>query len=166
LRRAISNVIPAQAGIHFDQAPRDLFGGKAPPRNQTCLAGIPYLETRHPRLKLPRSAENNRSSFPSGKITLKDPCVYILASGMRGTLYIGVTSDLAKRIWQHRNDFVPGFTNKYRVHELVWFEQHATMGSAIHREKALKEWRRMWKIRLVEESNPNWLDRSAEIAGI
>ena len=97
---------------------------------------------------------------------MKDPCVYILASGIRGTLYIGVTSDLVKRTWQHRNDVVPGFTQKYGVRDLVWFEQHPTMESAIRREKALKEWRRLWKIRLVEESNPTWIDRFGEIAGI
>ena len=97
---------------------------------------------------------------------MKVPCVYILASGVRGTLYIGVTSDLARRVWQHRNDVVPGFTSRYQVHHLVWFEQHPTMESAIRREKQLKEWRRLWKIRLVEESNPAWSDRFGEIAGI
>jgi putative endonuclease len=96
---------------------------------------------------------------------MKEPCVYILASGMRGTLYFGVTSDLVKRVWQHRNDLVPGFATKYRVHDLVWFEQHPTMESAIRREKALKEWHRMWKIRMVEESNPTWADRFDEIIG-
>ena len=101
-----------------------------------------------------------------GKPPLKDPCVYILASGARGTLYVGVTSDLVKRVWQHRNDFVPGFTKKYRVHDLVWFEQHPTMESAICREKSLKEWRRIWKIRLVEESNPTWSDRFSEVAEV
>ena len=97
---------------------------------------------------------------------MKDPCVYILASSMRGTLYVGVTSDLIKRVWQHRNNVVPGFTKRYQVHGLVWFEQHPTMESAIRREKALKEWRRLWKIFLVEESNPTWSDRFGEIMGI
>jgi len=97
---------------------------------------------------------------------VKVPFVYILASGVRGTLYIGVTSDLARRVWQHRNDVVPGFTSRYQVHHLVWFEQHPTMESAIRRKKQLKEWRRLWKIRLVEESNPAWLDRFGEISGI
>jgi len=86
------------------------------------------------------------------------PCVYILASRERGTLYVGVTSDLIKRVWEHKTDAVDGFTKQYRVHDLVWFEQHETMESAILREKAVKEWKRAWKIRLIEESNPQWRD--------
>jgi putative endonuclease len=86
------------------------------------------------------------------------PCVYILTSARNGTLYIGVTSDLVKRVWQHKNDFVEGFTKQYGVHTLVWYEVHETMASAIAREKALKNWHRAWKIRLIEESNPEWLD--------
>ena len=88
----------------------------------------------------------------------RHPCVYILASRERGTLYVGVTSDLIKRIWQHKSDLVEGFTKKYRVHDLVWFEQHETMESAILREKTLKGWQRTWKIRLIEESNSQWRD--------
>jgi putative endonuclease len=72
----------------------------------------------------------------------RHPCVYILASRERGTLYVGVTSDLIKRIWEHKNDLVEGFTKKYRVHDLVWYERHGTMESAIGREKAMKEWKR------------------------
>ncbi|TAH47536.1 MAG: GIY-YIG nuclease family protein [Dokdonella sp.] len=86
------------------------------------------------------------------------PCVYILASKMRGTLYVGVTSDLIKRIWEHKNNVVPGFTRKYGVHDLVWLERHDFMASAILREKAIKEWQRAWKLKLIEESNPEWLD--------
>ena len=86
------------------------------------------------------------------------PCVYILTSRKRGTLYTGVTSDLIKRIWQHKNDLVEGFTNQYDVHSLVWFELHETMESAILREKAIKNWKRDWKIRLIEEENPQWID--------
>ena len=86
------------------------------------------------------------------------PCVYILASGMRGTLYVGVTSNLVKRVWQHKQDLAPGFTKRYRVHDLVWYEQHDTMDSAIGREKAIKEWRRAWKLELIEVSNPEWQD--------
>jgi putative endonuclease len=86
------------------------------------------------------------------------PTVYILASARNGTLYIGVTSALLQRIHQHREGLVPGFTRKYRVHRLVWFEQHADMHSAIRREKQLKEWRRRWKLDLVEGSNPDWRD--------
>ncbi|MBI2069805.1 MAG: GIY-YIG nuclease family protein [Elusimicrobia bacterium] len=89
---------------------------------------------------------------------MKQPCVYILASDRNGTLYIGVTSDLIKRVWEHRNNVVKGFTQSYEVHALVWFEPHASMESAIEREKALKKWNRAWKLRLIEESNPTWKD--------
>jgi len=88
----------------------------------------------------------------------RQPCVYILASQRNGTLYTGVTSDLVKRVWQHRNDEVEGFTRKYVVHQLVWFESHETMAAAIGREKAIKEWKRAWKLRLIEEGNPQWCD--------
>ena len=88
----------------------------------------------------------------------RQPCVYILASKMRGTLYVGVTCNLVIRIWEHKQDLVPGFTKKYRIHDLVWFEQHDTMESAIGREKAIKEWKRAWKLELIEEENPQWQD--------
>ena len=91
------------------------------------------------------------------------PCVYILASGWKGTLYVGVTSDLVKRIWEHRNDAVEGFTSKYQIHVLVWFEQHTTMESAILREKAIKAWKRDWKIELIDASNPRWRDLYADL---
>jgi putative endonuclease len=93
----------------------------------------------------------------------KLPCVYILASRRNGTLYVGVTSDLVKRVWEHRNNAVDGFTKQYGVHDLVWYERHETMESAIAREKALKEWKRQWKLRLIEEANPGWRDLYAEI---
>ena len=89
---------------------------------------------------------------------MKQPCVYILASRKNGTLYTGVTSDLIQRIWQHKNDLVEGFTKKYRIHTLVWFEVHETMLSAIAREKAIKEWQRSWKLDLIESANPQWRD--------
>ncbi|KGI79030.1 GIY-YIG nuclease family protein [Oleiagrimonas soli] len=88
----------------------------------------------------------------------REPCVYMLASRRNGTLYIGVTTDLPDRVWQHRNDLVAGFTRHYRVHRLVWFESHATMESAIAREKTLKNWKRAWKLQLIEETNPYWRD--------
>ena len=88
----------------------------------------------------------------------RDPCVYILARQPRGTLYIGVTSDLMKRLWQHREGVIPGFTKRHGVHILVWFEQHGTMESAIAREKQLKNWHRPWKVNLIEASNPHWAD--------
>ena len=96
---------------------------------------------------------------------MKDHCVYILASQRNGTLYIGVTSDLVKRVYEHKTDAVEGFTRKYGVHTLVWYEQHPTMASAIEREKALKEWKRTWKLKLVETSNPEWRDLYREILG-
>ena len=89
---------------------------------------------------------------------MKQPCVYILASGWDGTLYVGVTSDLLKRVWEHKNDMIEGFTKTYRVHNLVWFEQHESMESAILREKAVKEWKRAWKVELIEKLNPKWQD--------
>lgn len=88
----------------------------------------------------------------------KQPCVYILASRRNGTLYIGVSADLIRRVWQHRNDVIEGFTRRYKVHMLVWYEQHPTMDTAIRREKALKEWRRAWKLRRIESANPQWRD--------
>ena len=94
---------------------------------------------------------------------MKQPCVYILASRWNGTLYVGVTSDLIQRVLAHKNDIVAGFTREYRVHDLVWFEQHATMDSAIAREKAIKEWRRAWKIELIEKTNSKWVDLYPDI---
>ena len=88
----------------------------------------------------------------------KQPAVYILASKRNGTLYIGVTSNLVKRIWEHRNNLVEGFTERYGVHNLVWYELHESMESAIQREKRLKEWKRRWKMQMIEKVNPNWED--------
>jgi putative endonuclease len=81
-----------------------------------------------------------------------------MASQRNGTLYIGVTSNLIKRIWEHKTNVVEGFTKKYGVHTLVWYESHETMDSAIQREKALKKWRRDWKTGLIESFNPDWQD--------
>ena len=94
---------------------------------------------------------------------MKLPCTYILASRWHGTLYTGVTSDLVKRVWEHKHGIAGGFTRKYRVHHLVWFEQHATMEFAIAREKAIKEWKRVWKIQLIEQTNPKWGDLYPDI---
>ena len=93
----------------------------------------------------------------------KTPCVYILASRRHGVLYIGVTSDLVQRVWQHRNDLVEGFTRRYRVHRLVWYEVHESMESAILRERRIKKWNRDWKIELIEKGNPEWSDLYGEI---
>ena len=86
------------------------------------------------------------------------PCAYLLASRRNGTLYVGVTSNLTQRVWQHKNDLVEGFTKRYGVHRLVWYEVHGTIESAIAREKAIKEWKRGWKIELLEISNPEGRD--------
>ena len=86
------------------------------------------------------------------------PCVYMMTSERNGTLYIGVTSDLIARVWQHKNNAVDGFTKKYDVHKLVWYEPHQNMESAILKEKALKKWNRIWKLRLIEQMNPDWQD--------
>ena len=88
----------------------------------------------------------------------RQPAVYILASRRNGTLYVGVTSDLVKRIWHHRNMSAEGITSKYSVHRLVYFEAHNTMLDALSREKRLKKWHRSWKLKIIEEQNPQWLD--------
>jgi len=89
---------------------------------------------------------------------MKNPCVYIMANKPNGTLYIGVTSNLMQRVWEHKNNFVEGFTKRYNIHHLVYFEQHEDMFSAITREKRLKKWNRSWKIRIIEKQNPEWKD--------
>ena len=86
------------------------------------------------------------------------PAVYILASERNGTLYIGVTSNLVQRMWQHKNDLVEGFTEKYAVHSLVYFELLDDMPNAITREKQMKKWNRAWKLALIEKQNPTWQD--------
>ena len=86
--------------------------------------------------------------------------VYILASSRNGTLYVGVTNDLVRRTYEHRNDLIEGFTEKYGVHMLVWFEEFGDIRDAIVREKRIKKWERAWKLRLIEEHNPNWEDLS------
>ena len=102
------------------------------------------------------------SSF-SDSTVIKQPAVYILASRRNGTLYIGVTSNLPRRVWEHKNDLVEGFTSRYGVHNLVWYETHETMESAISREKRIKEWKRKWKLDLIEKLNPAWEDLYASI---
>ena len=93
----------------------------------------------------------------------RQPCVYLLASKQNGTLYVGVTSDLVKRIWEHKSDLVEGFTRKHRIHTLVWYEAHETMESAIRREKVIKKWNRHWKLKMIEAENPHWRDLYDEL---
>lgn len=87
---------------------------------------------------------------------MKTPCVYLLASKRNGVLYVGVTSNLAHRMVEHREGLIPGFTKTYSVKHLVYYEMHRTMDEAIRREKRLKDWRRAWKVRLIETMNPEW----------
>ena len=89
--------------------------------------------------------------------------VYILASKRNGTLYIGMTDDLVRRIWQHRDGILPGFTKRYGVKTLVWYELHESRDSAFARERQLKKWNRAWKLKLIEERNPAWRDLWEEI---
>lgn len=93
----------------------------------------------------------------------RPPAVYILTSKRNGTLYIGVTGDLRKRVWEHKHDLMDGFTRRYKVHMLVWYELHSDMSSAIIREKQLKKWNRKWKLQLIERINPQWKDLWPEI---
>jgi len=93
----------------------------------------------------------------------KLPVVYIMASGPRGRLYTGITTDLPGRVWQHKNDLVAGYTRTHRAHTLVYFEVHGDMLAAITREKRLKKWRRAWKFALIEKKNPDWRDLYGEI---
>ncbi len=93
------------------------------------------------------------------------PSVYIMASKPYGTLYTGVTSDLVKRVWQHKQGVAEGFTKKYKVTRLVWYEQWDLISDAIGREKRIKEWKRDWKINLIERENPEWIDLYRSILG-
>ena len=95
----------------------------------------------------------------------KHPCVYILASRRNGTLYIGVTSDVLDRVAIHKQDLIEGFTKRYGVHRLVYYEMHESMEQAIRREKRLKKWKRAWKVRLIESMNPEWDDLFDEFWG-
>ena len=94
---------------------------------------------------------------------MKNYYVYILASKRNGTLYIGVTNDLIKRVYEHKNDIIGGFTKTYAVHDLVYYEQTSDVESAILQEKRMKKWKRKWKLRLIEEFNPEWRDLYEDI---
>ena len=93
----------------------------------------------------------------------KQPAVYILSNKRNGTLYVGVTSNLVQRVWQHKNNLVPGFTQKYNSHKLVYLEVCESMETAIQLEKQLKKWNRKWKLELIEKNNPEWNDLYSEI---
>jgi putative endonuclease len=91
--------------------------------------------------------------------------VYLLASRKEGTLYLGVTNDLVRRVYEHKEKLLPGFTSRYDVRRLVWFETYDDPGTAIQREKEIKKWRRAWKIELIQDENPDWKDLNPQIAG-
>jgi len=90
--------------------------------------------------------------------------VYMLASRRNGTVYVGMTDNLVRRLWERRNGLIPGFTKKYGVKVLVWYELHGTRESAFQRERQLKKWNRAWKLRLIEEMNPQWRDLADEVS--
>jgi len=90
--------------------------------------------------------------------------VYLLASKRNGTVYVGMTDDLVKRVWQHRNDVIPGFTQRYRVKTLVWYEPHESRKSTFARERQIKKWNRAWKLELIEQANPGWRDLGDELS--
>ncbi|HEY2627577.1 MAG TPA: GIY-YIG nuclease family protein [Usitatibacter sp.] len=89
--------------------------------------------------------------------------VYILTDKLYGTLYVGVTNDLQRRIWEHKHDLVDGFTREHRLHRLVWFEAHGDVIQAIAKEKRIKRWRRDWKVNLIQRMNPVWADLYEQI---
>ncbi len=94
---------------------------------------------------------------------MKNFHIYILASKRNGTLYVGITGSLVKRIYEHKHDLVDGFTKKYQVHDLVWYDACQAAETAITREKQIKAWKRSWKLKLIEESNPDWKDLYEDI---
>ena len=96
-------------------------------------------------------------------MSTKEYFVYLVASKKRGTLYTGITNNLIKRIYEHKKGVVEGFTKKYQVHQLVYFEKHIDVLEAISREKVIKKWRRKWKFNLIEQDNPHWIDLYSEI---
>ena len=93
----------------------------------------------------------------------KQAFIYIIASKKNGTIYIGVTNNLITRVWQHKSDIIKGFSKKYKTHQLVYFEQHSNIQSAIEREKQIKKWKRKWKLQLIEKLNPLWKDLYTDV---
>jgi len=128
------------------------------------VAALPRNDEKSGRILLHRRSGRSEAAEPEprklflSRERLFQPAVYILASQRNGTLYTGVTSDLLRRIYEHREGMVPGFTRKYGVKLLVWFEMHATMEHAIIRETRIKGWKRAWKLELIEAANPDWRD--------
>ena len=122
---------------------------------------MPFLNRFHSSARHSGESRNPEKRFwPVNK----QPAVYILASKRNGTLYTGVTSDITKRVWEHKNNMVEGFTKRYSIHRLVWYELHESMEAAILKEKRIKEWKRKWKLQLIESDNFNWEDLYDNIA--
>ena len=109
------------------------------------------------------SAFAGMMEWSAGLSKMKQGYVYILANKRNGTLYVGVTSNLAQRIYQHKNNLMEGFTRKFQIHQLVYFEARVRIDDAIAREKSLKKWRRKWKLQLIEGTNPDWRDLYGDI---
>ena len=128
----------------------------------TAIHVVPAKAGTHRQLS---SVEPVESSQPHDHRMEKHSYVYLLASGYFGTLYIGVTSNLIQRVWQHREGASEGFTKTYGVKRLVWYECHDDIYQAITREKQIKQWNRAWKVRLIQERNPRWHDLYDEICG-
>ena len=121
--------------------------------------GDPGIQTIHPFCHSRESGNPDKKTKIMREYTYY---VYILASGKNGTLYIGITNDLMRRLYEHKNSLIKGFTNKYKVNNLVYFEETNDISEAIKREKQLKKWNRQWKIELIEKDNPNWEDLAKE----
>ena len=117
----------------------------------------PYAGIHRPLLRIPSYAGIHEPRIAE-RAMLKTYYLYIMANKKNGTLYVGVTNDLIRRIWEHKNDVHEGFTKKYGLHRLVWYESTTDIEAAIRREKQLKKWNRQWKIELIEKENPNWDD--------
>ena len=120
------------------------------------------MEAFHKTIVIPADAGIHRLDLAVMRDSFQ-PCVYLLANRKQGAIYVGVTSNLMQRLCQHREDVHEGFTNRHAVKRLVWFEQHATMETAIRREKQIKKWRRAWKIDLIEQGNADWRDLAADL---
>ena len=127
----------------------------SPPMTTPAKAGAQPPTTKYqPTCPTIPNRPKRRTTSPAMPV----PCVYILASRRNGTLYVGVSSHLTRRVREHKQDLVAAFTKRYQVHTLVWFEVHGPMAAALQREKAIKEWRRAWKLALIEADNPEWRD--------
>jgi putative endonuclease len=112
-----------------------------------------------------RESGNPRTLAFQGRTIDRQPCVYLLASNRNGTLYVGVTSNLIMRVSQHRGHLAGGFSDRYDITRLVWYELHAAMESAIQREKRIKKWKRDWKLQLIDGMNPSWRDLWSDVTG-